>query len=631
MISILCMLVLLLIFASFGKKMLSLFRIRFQSSLDTFVFSIGLGMGTASYITLAIGLTGLIYRSTFLALTIAMLILCRKEIIDFCRDLLQMFKVITKRTWRKREIVYIAILGLFILLNLIGSIAPPTSADAVKYHLANVKAYMRQRQITYLPYTMFSEVPATFEMLYLFGMVLYNDKVSVLFHYAMGIMLIIAIIAFCREFHHEVPIALSVLVFYSTPMIAWQSTSAFIDLGFAFFSFLSLLSLAKWMREGANMWLVLSAFFTGFAIGCKTFGIFILTALCIVIIYLAIIQKTKLVAVLKQLFLLIGITTAIASPWFLKSFFNTGNPVWPMLSGIFYTRNWNPQAGHVIHYMMRDIGVGYGFIDYFLFPWNLATRGESFDGGEKFGHLILTFLPFILLFAKQKKDKLMISVLIFSWTYFSIMFFISQHARYFLPIFPGLCILAGYAILEIYRKGRICKWVTVTVIAVFLVFNFGVCVVYNAQFFPVVFGLQDRDDFLAEKSWYYKDIAYVNKNLPEDSKILLMTKFGYYLDRDYIWGGINEQGLIDYQQMRSAEELLRKLNSLEISHIFLVGNIGSLAGGDKVNKLFEELRAKYLKEIYHEKTKLVISRALSKGARYDDVFIYEIKSATDAG
>lgn len=80
------------------------------------------------------------------------------------------------------------------------------------------------------------------------------------------------------------------------------------------------------------------------------------------------------------------------------------------------------------------------------------------------------------------------------------------------------------------------KLATASVLCVGIAFGLDVTLLYDAQFFPVVFGWEPRDGFLARKTWYYEEILWMNKNLPPNARVVMTDGMPYCLERAHETG-----------------------------------------------------------------------------------------------
>ena len=165
-----------------------------------------------------------------------------------------------------------------------------------------------------------------------------------LFHWVCGALLVASVYTFAlrhiapQRFGRSVGVVAALLV-ASTPIILWESTIAYIDLSTALFTWLSLYALvnavqAAALPEGKDKhniaWLVVSAILMGFALGTKLtvlafWGMFLAATLGHHLVMTRRWAKETIphAAIWGAISLLVGM------PWYIKTWFYTGNPVYP--------------------------------------------------------------------------------------------------------------------------------------------------------------------------------------------------------------------------------------------------------------------------------------------------------------
>ena len=75
---------------------------------------------------------------------------------------------------------------------------------------------------------------------------------------------------------------------------------------------------------------------------------------------------------------------------------------------------------------------------------------------------------------------------------------------------------------------------------------------------------------MSRKLDHYVFAGKLNDAVDPAAKILLFREIrGYYLKPDYIWGDPLNQGVLDYQSCSTPELLLKRLQELGVSHIWI--------------------------------------------------------------
>jgi len=426
-------------------------------------------------------------------------------------------------------------------LILINSLTPPIGRDAVMYHLKMPQHYIQTKYVYPELTNFYSFFPPLIEMLYTFTLMLSNDYSSHLLHFYFGILAALTIFAFVRRIS-DLDIAIfTALIFYSLPIVSQLSSWAYVDLALCFYTILSVCFLSKALaQENINTPLIkLSAILLGLALGIKYFTLLSLYLIVILFLIKYInIQKTKRPFLLRQGLIFVVLSALIASPWYLRNIFMTGNPFYPFFYSLFGGPYWSLEQAKLYEFWLRhNFSMGHSIIDYLLIPWRLAVYG-TFDGpfDGKIGPIYLTLTPLIILF--KPRHKFAKYLLMYSALFFFCWINISQQARFLLPALAILTICL-YAIFELDFKGTIVNHHSIRLLTIGLV-------IYNLLFVfeqfkryqPLAFitGKINREEFLLNHLRNYRPIQYINKNLSQNSKILMvaMGNVGYYCKKPFI-------------------------------------------------------------------------------------------------
>ena len=644
MINLLLSIILILIVTSFGLKLFRWYKLKFTSFAEELAFSSAFGLGILAYITLTIGSLKLLYGWMAWSIVILFAFISYGEIAYLSKNIIYSVKTQLKQKTDIFSFLLVSFLMVHILINLIGSLAPPTVADALVYHLAVPKLYIQHHGIYYIPFNSFSNLPSNVGMLFLFGMLLRSDVLSVLLHFFMSIILIFAIYSLTKKYFSHKFALLAVTIFYCNPGISIEASSAYVDLGVSLFGFLSVFSFYNYIYNNIEKvkWLVISAVFAGLAAGSKIYGpvwAIILAILCIIaqLYYMNKDFKNTLLKTIRNVALISVISFAVASPWYVKNMVFTGNPFYPKLSNVFKTKGWSSDMeAHWKESMKSKVAAPYGRNISGLitapFKYTFSTKdpatGESRIRDVDIGPLFLIFLliyPFVRSKNNISKNVTLLFIIFFLY-YFFWYFFNIQRVRHMYGALAILSVPAAYTFFALFAKKGIFRYLsTITLFLAFL-FSLGASILYSHREIPVVFGFQTKENFLQSHALYYDAFQWVNKNLPPHSRLYYWDNVGgYYLDVDYIWG--IESSVIDWKKMADKETVLQELKCLSITHVLLVGSKDHYS--EKLNwRKFAEIvmtDSEHFKLIEKIKSFYTESRAFSKVyGEYHPINIYEI-------
>jgi hypothetical protein len=206
-----------------------------------------LGVGVVAYTILALGLLG---QAKALPLTIGVLVIGLPLAVLGYRSLPKREKI-KEESEGALGIAVALVLGLCGLVTVAGALNPPGALewDALSYHLAAPKRYLEAGRIYYIPDDHHSNFPFTLNMLYLWMLSLGSVSGAKLCHWLCGVLLTLSVYTCgARHFNKTVGQIAAVIV-ATTPILLWESTTAYIDLALALFSFLSFYAVLNARKE----------------------------------------------------------------------------------------------------------------------------------------------------------------------------------------------------------------------------------------------------------------------------------------------------------------------------------------------------------------------------------------------
>lgn len=285
--------------------------------------SLCIGYGVWAILWLGLGLPGLWFRSLAWPIFIASLLLVKcGSLIPELENIWRDFRGIAKRP-------LVAAMIPALLVTLIGAIAPETAFDPLRYHLGLPGHFIGHHKVVSVEHFIFSSFPLNASMLYGFFMMISGDMLAKLFNW--HLLVIIGLMVFLVTEMRNVAL-LAILGFLAIPMTLVHASNAFAELLLVTFELGGLACLlAARDRPGSLAPLACSGLLFGLAVGTKYQGFH---ALCGAgLLWLFMHRDTKRMN--PGLFPLFAACCAVAvSPWLLKNWLFTMNPVHPLFSGM---------------------------------------------------------------------------------------------------------------------------------------------------------------------------------------------------------------------------------------------------------------------------------------------------------
>jgi len=396
-------------------------------------------------------------------------------------------------------------LALTAAFTFVSVLAPPSSIDALVYHLRVPHEYLRSGRMVPLRDDVRTFQPLNVEMLFAFGMALRDDVVAASLHWVLAIGAALSAGAWARRLHAKSPLV-AMAIFACSPLFVWESTSSFIDLGLTLFTSLGLLW-ATAEPECDPAGILLAAVFAGFAAGSKFTG----CGAAVLVGGAAFLHagQARRRGVIR--FLTVGAgAVSIAAPWYLRNLLWTGNPFFPLANRLF------GQAAAAQPLSTLVYGYGKDLFHLFSSPFDLIWRGDVFDAGWSMGPAYLALVPVALLSGcREGGYRTLLAVLGAFWLFW---FYSSQQTRLLLPILPLCAGLAadGFDRLESYRwPGRSARAAVALSIAVGL----AAAAVVAKGSWKVVAGVEPRTAYLDRLAMDYPAFDQVNARLTDDAPV----------------------------------------------------------------------------------------------------------------
>lgn len=505
--------------------------------------------------------------------------------------------------------ILIFILGSVIVLTLV----PPVSRDALTHHLAVPKLWIQNNGFCELPWIVYSYYPMNLDLLYLIPLSFGNDTIPKLIHFCFSILTAHLIFSYLKKKTGILYGLMGAILFLSLPVIIKLSITAYVDLGLIYFSFASIILLLKWKDSGYPMrTLVMAGVCCGLALGTKYNGMisFLLIACLVPVIRLRSQRskseknQDKLLLQLRALgngAVFVFAALAVFSPWMIKNYRLTENPVYPLYDAVFNDHQQlldepNPliepisktnSKNRLNHFVLRKLIYGETPLQTALIPIRIFFQGKDNDPKHFDGKLnpFLLLLP-LLLFPGRKKipcDRIedIIVFTVFTASYILFVFLqIDMRIRWVGPAIPGMVILSilGLENIVSYAKSKLSRG-HVSLIASSSLATFFLMLTINGHYLKTQFDVVMPFSYLSgkiEKAQYieryrkeYPVIQYANKTLPDNAILLgiFMGNRSYYIDNKIIF---NNNLLYDLaKQARSHGWIATNLASKGVTHLMI--------------------------------------------------------------
>lgn len=531
---------LLIILAFHNSGQILTKKLKFSGPGEAFLFSTALGSILLSVIMTALVFSGFI-SSAVCGVILGLFFLVGWKNLRHLKQVLNMLGSLPQQPTADDGLKNMAqsFLGLLVLLSIGLALAPAFATDTLVYHLTVPKAFLQAGGLINLPNNIYSFFPQQIEMLYLFALALGSDSLAQLTGLGVAFLLLFALWQYSRQKVGESDAWLTPLIFISTPTFFSVASSAYVDLQAAAYVFLAFYSWENGCTRKQSTWFFLMALFVGAAVATQITTIIILP---LAILGLAIhgrSHKNTGQTAVQCLLLVLG-SLLMLSPWLVRNYLFTGNPLAPFFMDFFGGENgmnWDTGRSKMLLQYYSSLGMGHGILDFFALPINLTFFSEphslKFDG--QIGILYLLLLPAVLGLNRRSYPAVIVFiVLLVFW------FTQTQYIRLLAPAFAFLSVLLVTGLKQMFQKystGKKERFLLTAILALGLLFNTSLIMKEWFRVNPLSYLLkkENREQFLTRQIKAYPSYQEANKILSQKDKVLLidMKNLGYLMDRPF--------------------------------------------------------------------------------------------------
>lgn len=390
------------------------------------------------------------------------------------------------------------------LVNLAGAFGPELGFDALWYHLTIPKLYLQWGRVDYIPGGLlyYSVMPKLGEFFYM--LVGANDIGAHLINWLFGLGTALIIYKISRKFLDAKYSILAAIIFYATPLVGWQSGSAYVDIIRTFFE-----ALAFYFVISGNV--IFAGISAALAISVKTLALGSIPILALLVI----LRRGNVIKFLLPAILL-------SAPWFIYSYFQTGYPFYPLGAGI----------------LDQSHRLG-------IFTW-----WKIFPDSDPITPVYLILVPFFVkeVFLHRKRTSYETSLTVYVILSYLIWWLTPRTGggRFLLPYLPVWSVLAACIIYKI--KPRFLIFLTIFI----AIINIGYRAAAQIKILPYLTGKESRTEYLC-KNLDFKTAVFVDcdgffaKTIkPQD--LVLVSGFHnlYYINFPFVHESWSKNETVNY-------------------------------------------------------------------------------------
>lgn len=442
------------------------------------------------------------------------------------------------------------LLSFVAVCSLLDALAPPVLWDARAYHLVIPELALHAGRFAPLPWLLHSHWPHLMECLYSLPLAAERDSVAALLHWGAAAFLVASVFSVADKSAGRPAAWTAVLLLAAQPAFSSEAGTPHSDAAAALLAFCTAVTLARWETDRRPRLAAFAGLLAGGAVAVK---LTLIAPFAAWTLWLCVKRRPRDAGV----FALCG--CAIFMPWLLKTWLETGDPVWPFLS------SFTGDAAGAALSARNAVSNRWG--------WPLPFWAFTQDGP---GYLLLPFVAAWFLAGKKALPPSAPE----RWLWIAGLplaaLSLPQHAawRYLMPLWPAFALATGRFLSAALKRGRMHAGLAVTAVAA------GISPIFslspNNQLFAVISPrpasapAADRRELWEDRSLdglpsFYREAS---TSLPPDARVLLFREIrGYRAGFDYLWGDPMNQALLDYRSLPDPEALYARLQALGVTAV----------------------------------------------------------------
>jgi 4-amino-4-deoxy-L-arabinose transferase-like glycosyltransferase len=506
--------------------------------LERLIFSVTLGLAAISFLTLALGLVGLLYRGLFIVLLLVASGALWPQYRPLLADCWPVFREAPRPRFEKALLLYLA---FALLVTFLWALAPPYAWDSLVYHLHYPELYAQSHSVVVPVDSPYVAYPGLLSMLFTVGLLLGSGVIAKLFHFTYLLLVLLLLYVFAGRYFTRRVGWLAMAILASSFSILMLSAAAYVDTALMFHGLLVFYALSRWREEGGRRWLVFAGLAAGLAMGFKytafpiPLGAALLVLLSSQTSEVSETSEVPLKEAAANLFIFGLAAGVVAVPWYLKNWLLAGNPIYPYLFGGVgwdaFRSSWLDRPG---------TGLAGQPLRLLLAPLEMTIYGiEGREGySATLGPLFLATVPLLALTWRKMsageraflwRAGLFCLVQYAFWLFGVARSALLLQGRLLFPIFPLLALLGAWGLerLRLLDTPTFSpSWLGRAVVAIVLgleVITLGLLTLADHPW-GVIVGLESRPDYVGRHvgTAYAAALNDINEELPAEADVLFL-------------------------------------------------------------------------------------------------------------
>ncbi len=428
-----------------------------------------------------------------------------------------------------------ALLGLTGLIAWLWATTPPTFYDELAYHLVIPERTLATDTLPTYPWVFLTLMPHASDIWLAWGMFFAGGLGARAMHWGVWIACIVAAWSLIDSLSpaktRQLGLPFLLLALAGSSTWWWLGTLSFAETGLTFFILSAILMLSRSPQTSlASIPLGLLLGMTG---SVKLSGLGWAAALLTAGLVLRWPWKRLLGA---------GCVMALLmTPWWIRAYLVTGNPVYPLAYKLFTTPLWNDQTQALLSGDLHPTAQSLGFQGTLQLPLDLLLHPEQHGSASEIGILailsvgLVLLLPFLLRSFSGGTHQRRLGQAAVAFTLISGCMWIatSTTTRFFAPMFVFSTTVLMIILLHAPRPGIMYLGALLIPLAGWGTWQF---LTTQHQAFSstlVALGREERETYLRRTLPHYEAAQFVATNIPPDSRLLFIGEARpYYFSRE---------------------------------------------------------------------------------------------------
>ena len=389
-----CLAILLIAHAAGGWVLVGIRAIRSEEErLDSEpIVTVGLGLIALTAVTLALGLAGAATRTGLLLLLAASSLFALRTLPSTAGRIRRLLNGPALRP----SPVFAAsafVLATLLAIYLVAAVAPEVGVDGVGFRVATPAGFVASGRFSPQPFSVWSYGVIGGDVLYALFLPLFAYSVAKIVSLLLAATLFISLSVRFLGGEGFAAGGPWLLAFFSSTMVWCQFAWGFADITQLFFYFGSIAAVRFWMADrNRTGWLFVAGLLGGMATAVKMNGASSVVITASIAFFLTGRKERDMVRAFRNAGVTVAGAAIVLAPFFLRSWWYTRNPVFPIANRIFLSELASPDLQKVTY------GIGLKWPDVLTVPWQLFFRPSTFAEAVAYNPALLASAGLVLAF-----------------------------------------------------------------------------------------------------------------------------------------------------------------------------------------------------------------------------------------